>query len=371
MELYRLSKKEFLALLNKDRKTEFTASDVFKREIKISTLKKIDHVFNKGLSYYLAPKDLQVSHEESIFFRKDRFNAELNIGAKQVVTRFEEEKIVFSALSKLADFNTERILPAFSLQNKPKVVAAEIRNNLYPDFNPDLKLFLKSLIVKFAANKILVFEFVENWNKKLKANINGFYLSPNVIVLKRQNYLRREIFTLIHELGHYLLDVEEIDDKVEEDYTAYNSLSKVEKWCSDFAYYFLINDFDETLLNLDKATQKNDFHHELIEDISKRTNLSTIALFTRLRIYEKISYTSYQLVRKENENAILAYEEELKLKKDLEKTEGRIKTGSSPKPILSPLYIQTLKSAYIEGIITESEFWQRLNIKPQKIENYL
>jgi radical SAM superfamily enzyme YgiQ (UPF0313 family) len=43
---------------------------------------------------------------------------------------------------------------------------------------------------------------IETWNKKEKANIDGIYLSPNVIVLKRQKSYRRETFTLIHELGH-------------------------------------------------------------------------------------------------------------------------------------------------------------------------
>jgi Zn-dependent peptidase ImmA (M78 family) len=42
----------------------------------------------------------------------------------------------------------------------------------------------------------------ETHNKKEKANISVFYLSPNVIVLKRnQKFLKREIFTLAHELG--------------------------------------------------------------------------------------------------------------------------------------------------------------------------
>ncbi|MFX4971243.1 ImmA/IrrE family metallo-endopeptidase, partial [Acinetobacter baumannii] len=66
---------------------------------------------------------------------------------------------------------------------------------------------MKNFISKFAENNILVFEFIETHNKKEKANINGFYLTPNVIVLKRnQKSFSREIFTLAHELGHYLLN---------------------------------------------------------------------------------------------------------------------------------------------------------------------
>ena len=128
-----------------------------------------------------------------------------------------------------------------------KQVAEEIRKQIYPGFNKDRKAFLKSIITKLADNNVLVFEFVETWNKKEKANINGFYLAPNVIVLKRQKSYRRETFTLIHELGHYLLNFEEIDEKIGDDYSAYESLDKIEKWCNDFAYYFLIGEMDNII----------------------------------------------------------------------------------------------------------------------------
>ena len=52
---------------------------------------------------------------------------------------------------------------------------------------------------------LFVFEYIETWNKKEKTNIDGFYLKPNVIVLKHHKHYKREIFTLAHELGHCLL----------------------------------------------------------------------------------------------------------------------------------------------------------------------
>jgi len=371
LKLYGLSKGELLSNLNKDRKKELSENEVFGNNIKISVLKKIDELFKKGLSYYIDPKDLKASKEESIFFRKDKFNAELSFGAKQIVTHFEEEKIAFSAFSKLADFKTERTLPSYKVTNNPKKVAEEIRKFLYPKFNIDRKAFLKSLISKFAENNIVVFEFIETWNKKEKANINGFYLSPNVIVLKRQKSYRRETFTLIHELGHYLLNAEEIDEKIGDDFNHYESLDKIEKWCNDFAYYFLVGHFDETLSKLEKATAKNDYHHEIIKQISEETNLSEFALFTRLRINDTISFNDYQSVKTDFENQFRENEEKLKKEREKEKEEGRQSNARASKPILSPLYVNTIQSAFIEGIIGETEFCRRLNIKPEKIENYL
>ncbi len=371
LKLYGLSKDELLDNLNKDRKRKLSEKEVFGDNIKISILKKIDDLFKKGLSYYIDPKDLKASKEESIFFRKDKFNAELSFGAKQIVTHFEEEKIAFSALSKLADFKTERILPSYTIKNNPKEIAKEIRKVLYPKFTTERKMFLKSLIAKFAEHNIVVFEFIETWNKKEKANINGFYLSPNVIVLKRQKSYRRETFTLIHELGHYLLNIEEIDEKIGDDFSNYESLDKIEKWCNDFAYYFLVGEFDSKISLLDKASTRNDYHHEIIKQISEQTNLSEYALFTRLRINDTISYKDYQTVKNEFENQFREKEAEEKKKREEEKEDGRKSNARASKPILSPLYVNTVQSAFIEGIIGEFEFCKRLNIKPEKIESFL
>lgn len=371
LKLYRLSRKELLFVLNQGRKKIISENEVFGNQIKISVLKKIDELFKKGLSYYIDPKELKVSKEESIFFRKDKFNAELSFGAKQIVTKFEEEKIAFSAISKLTDFKTERKLPFYTLKDNPKKTAEEIRKNIYPRFSRDRRIFLKSLIYELAKQNILVFEFIETWNKKEKANINGFYLSPNVIVLKRQKSYRREIFTLIHEFGHYLLDFEEIDEKIGDDYSAYESIGKIEKWCNDFAYYFLIGKLDLEISNLKKAASKNDYHHDLIKTISDKTNLSEYALFTRLKIEDKISYSDYQMVKTEFENKYREIEEKLRKKRELDKQEGRVSTARAAKPIFSPLYVNTVQSAFIEGVIGESEFCRRLNVKPENIDKYL
>lgn len=376
LKLYRLTREDVLLRVNQGLKKNITESDIFKSEIKTSLLKKIDLIFNKGLNYYIDPKDLGVSKEESIFFRKEKFNAELSLGAKQIVNHFEEEKIALSALSKLSDLKMERILKVYTLKDSPKKVANEVRTLVYPSFNRDRKEFLKSLINKFAEYNILVFEFIETWNKKERANINGFYLTPNVIVLKRnQKSLRKEIFTLAHELGHYLLNVEEIDDKTSEDLVNYNSLSKEEKWCNDFAYYFLIGDYDITISNLEQASSKNDFHHDLISSISENTNLSVISLYTHLLLNNKITPANYKNVSDDILESIKEREKQLQREREIERKkaeeEGRKPGGATPKPIQSPLYVKTIQTAYFEGVINEAEFCKRLNIKGDKINKYL
>lgn len=372
LKLYRLTLNELLEKISEGLKNPITKDDLYSSEIKISHLKKIDKVFNKGLEYYINPKSLTESKEASIFFRKDKFNSDLNIGAKKIVNKFEDLKNSLTAISKLSDVHFERKIPIYSIKDNPRKVAEEIRKLLYPnEFSLVLRDFLKELISKFAENNIMVFEFIETWNKKDTANINGFYLKPNVIVLKRQQKsLRREIFTLIHELGHYLLNEEEIEE-VDVKSISQKDLSKIENWCNEFSYFFLVGSFANTIDNLKRADSSNDYHFDLIKRISRETNLSTLALYTRLLYSKKISYNGYNNVKKELDELYRKKIEEENRKKELDKLSGIKRGGSVPKPINSPLFVNTLQTALYGGLINEYDFCKKLNIKPEKIEKYI
>ncbi len=372
LDLYRISLKELLEMISVGLKNPITKEEIYSNEIKISTLKKIDNVFNKGVNYYLDPSKLKHSKDASIFFRKDNFNSDLNIGAKKIVNQFEDLKISLSAISKLTEFNLERKFQVYNIQDNPRRVAFEVRKKLYPSASSSkLRDFLKTLINSFADSNIMVFEFVETWNKKDKANINGFFLSPNTIVLKRQQKsFRREIFTLVHELGHFLLNEEEIE---EVDYKPIymNSINTIENWCNEFAYYFLIGDYYKQIENLEIANSLSDYHHSLIDEISRETHLSTLALYTKLLYDNKISPRDYNKIKEEIK---LAYQEKVAAGnriKELEKIQGIKRGGSTPKPINSPLFINTLQNALYDGIINEYEFCKKLKIKPEKMEQYI
>ncbi len=369
LELYKLSIDDLIALISKDK--SILKEDILTKQINLSYLKRIDKIFNKGLHYYLDPKTPIHSKDASIFFRKEKFNAELNIGAKKIVNHFEEFKISLSAIARLAELNIERTVPVFNVNDDAKSVANQMREFLYPSFTNDRKDFLKSFISKLAERNILVFEFVETWNKKEKANIDGFFLNPNVIVLKRQqNSLRREIFTLAHELGHYLLNEEEIE-KLDYETLAQSNLSTVERWCNDFAFYFLSGQFIDAINSIEKATSNNDYHFELIHKISDNTHLSKIALFTRLLYQNKISVNDYNQIKTDFEEQFKLNAEKIKKHRELDKQNGISQRGSVAKAINSPLLISTIQTAFYEGIINEYEACKSLNIKPEKLDKYI
>ena len=293
---------------------------------------------------------------------------------KQIVNKFEEEKLNFDTLLKLSDIDSDRILPVFKTSEIPEICASIIRKLIYPSENGTPKQFLKNLISKLAENNVLVFEFVESYNKKDKANIEGFYLNPNVIVLKWQKYTRREIFTLAHEIAHYLLKEEDIDEKINSE-TLYENLNDIEKWCNKFAFSFLSGSYELQLNDLEVASINNDFHNDFINHISKNTYLSTLSLYTHLYFIGKISKNDYNTISENTSIAIKKAENEEKIKQELKKIQNQIdgkKTFGAPiKAILSPFYIQTLQTALYNGIVDEYEFCKKLNIKPNKIEDYL
>lgn len=366
LKLYNISEDELIAMINEGLKAPISKFDIFNdksEEINLNYLKRIDKIFNRGLNYYLDPKEPFISKDSSIFFRKEKFGTDLNFASKKIVNQFEDLKISLSALAKLSDNEIRRTLNIYNINQEPIKVAQEIRNILNPEFKPDQKLFLKSLISKLSENNIYVFEFIETWNKKEKANIDGFFLNPNVIVLKRnQKSFRREIFTLIHELGHYLLNEEEVEQVDNEVYKE-KEISIIEKWCNDFAYYFLIGGYYTVVENLEFANIENDFHSNMISEISKNTHLSILSIYTRLLLQKKISYNDYKRIKDDIEASIQGNIEKEKKQRDEEKILGIKPGGSVPKPINSPLFISTIKTAFYEGVISEYDVRQKLNLK--------
>ena len=371
LNLYHIETQDFLMMISNRLKNPIREKDIFSEEIKLNHLKRIDKVFNKGLHFYLDPAPPINSKDSSIFFRKEKFNSNLNIGAKKIINHFEDFKISLSAISKLTEISQTRNLPVYSIKDNPKLVAQELREQLYPTFTSNKHSFLKSLITKLAENSILVFEFVETWNKTERANLDGFFLQPNVIVLKRnQSSFRREIFTLTHELGHYLLNQEEVDE-LDYQQLIQKDISQVERWCNEFAYYFLAGNYAQEIYALEKAKSQNDYHADLIKNISKNTHLSQIAIYTNLLFQEKISRQDYKKVKQQFDDEYLKIQKQRLLEKELAKNMGIKSDGRSPKPIKSPLLISIIQTAFHEGVINEYEACQKLNIKPENIDKYL
>ena len=92
LSLFKMTAGELLSSINKGLKTPITWDDIDSDEIELNYLKRIDKVFNKGLLYYYDPSVPVKDKKVSVFFRKESFTSELNIGSRKRVREFEDLK---------------------------------------------------------------------------------------------------------------------------------------------------------------------------------------------------------------------------------------------------------------------------------------
>ena len=136
-------------------------------------------------------------------------------------------------------------------------------------------------------------------------------------------------------------------------------------------FLFFLGGYDEIFNGLSRANTSNDYHHEIIKDISTKTHLSEFALFTRLLFDKKISLQAYLKIKIASELKAKEYKEEMKRQREINKESGKETIGFTPKPIKSDLLISTIQTAFYEGVIDEYEVCKTLKITPDKIGNYI
>ncbi len=348
---------DLLNIINKGRKRKYTREQVFSNQIDLRILKKIDKLlFNKGITFYIDPAPIEAAESMSVFFRKKTFNEELNFTSKQVVNEYEALKNYLSSLDSLSNVTTHIAIPHYTLRKDPRVAAQKIREIIYPKKKcVRTRDFLKALIENLAEAGIIVFEYLEAHNKSEKANIDGFFLKPNFIVLKRYSYYKREIFTLLHELGHCVLNEEEVEslDMMSLDY---GSMSKIEKWCNDFAYYFLIGDDADVINDIVSADGTNDYQFPVIERLSEKCFISKRAIFTRLLYSNKITQADYQNVVRDLEERFAQFKQHQKA--HLIGEDGIMRHPTPPQPIYSPKFLSTLSIALNDGTVRPSDLYK-------------
>lgn len=54
-----------------------------------------------------------------------------------------------------------------------------------------------------------------------------------------------------------------------------------------------------------------------------------------------------------------------------EEQKGRTSNARAPKPMVSPLYMETMQHAFYNGLVSEASFCEQLKISPKNIDKYL
>lgn len=128
--------------------------------------------------------------------------------------------------------------------SSPQKLAKKVRDFVGISFEDQFQFRSPAIALKqwrYALEEVGIFTFKDNFKDSF---ISGFCLFDEdypVIMLNNSNAFTRQIFSLIHELGHIILGINGITD-IDDSYINYlsNSERKSEIFCNKFASEFLV-----------------------------------------------------------------------------------------------------------------------------------
>ena len=343
-DLLGLSRQEVCDLVRDGRKTVVKEEDLFGPHIQIRYLEKLQEVLGKGLGFFINTDPLTYEKNSVLYRKEHRHNCELQYADRLLVSTTEDEAIWQSALCATLWNRLHRILSRYSLADNPVEVAYEVRAEMEIRDQPykDIRKHLHYLMRRLGKFHIIVREHVES--PKHKNNLAGFFLRPLTIVIKRQQHVGREIFTLAHELGHYLLDKEELDGMPFD-----KENSKEEKWCNDFAFAFI--------LGREKVKQLKSFKPKEVRDpfgaiaaFSSANHISRLAIYCHLAKRRVITWKDYNEIK--SEIRARHEQEERAYRRKANGTSSR-QGGRKLRPLFSPLEQKIYLNAFYAGIVKE------------------
>lgn len=308
--------------------------------VTLAELKRIDAVFGRGLSYYTNPVDPvpagKGSPDTSIFFRKQRFAAELRPPDYRFVSRMEGEIAYLRYLASVSDVEIHRKLPKCDWETTdPLRLADDISKLLdYPGLRWSAesdKDLVRILMDAISAQGVLVLEEVDlKRTEEKQCQLAGMYLGregSNIGLKRHGNQYKRELFTLAHELAHCLADQEELDSNPVAD----GDNQGLESWCNEFAFRFLVGAEGVAAAEAlaDRSLSAAD---PRINALSEEFHVSRLAMFTHLRRQGKLGEAQYRDIAADLQGQWERYEKE---RKERRKERGMKLGGGDASPVHS------------------------------------
>ena len=323
-------------------------------KLTITELEKIDELLKRGVPFFFLS---DIPDEERILrYRKKIPNLGLNPSTEVTLREFNflREEIKFMLEENEIDFSRKARI--FNINNKPEDVAKHFRE-LFKFNNLNIEKEDASDVFKFLRGKIEEFNvFVfKNYtiSEKLDDNLRGcIFLGnglPPLILVNSNDNKYAEIFTLLHEFGHFLLNKEELDtDDVSDNYN-----SPIERWCNDFAYNFLISEEIEKKERFSKENSENLLKPESLNYLSKKYKVSKAAFMYRFLIKNIITLEVYNSFK-----SSYVYK-----KKSDEKKRGGGDYYNTIRDKFSRKYISLVGRSYKNNTISMGEAFNYLKVK--------
>ncbi len=266
-------------------------------EVTFNQLRKIATYFNRGVLFFL---EREAVNEEQVHTPQFRTIANqkpvLSAKVKALIERVERQRNLYLSLREDLGEATQRLFapPKLPKQN-PSYAAAVARKWLGLAESNEFDTYRKAV----EARGILVFRsngYKGPWQIAKKNLICGFSLynlTCPVIVIKKQAYESRQVFTLMHELGHALLHQSSfVDDEID----LYSYHGK-EREANAFAGNLLVP--DAFLMLIDDRSRPEEVAHydDWLEQYRTRWGISGEVILRRLLDAGRLKKVLYEEYR--------------------------------------------------------------------------
>ena len=275
-----------------------------KEGMTFNQLRKIADYFGRGMLFFLetGPVDEEQVHTPQ-FRTLANQKPELSIKLKRLIERVEKQRQVYLSLledlesADLPSFNPPP-LPLDDMRESSRIIRKWLGLAVDNNFDSYRKAVEAQGILVFRSNG-----YGGKWQIAKENPILGFGLyDPTcpVIVVKKQDAESRQSFTLMHELGHLLLDkTSSIDD--EHDFQSHKGKERV---ANAFAGHVLVSDsFLGTIQDAERPDEVSQYD-QWLDRQRKAWGVSGEVILRRLMDEGRLSQRQYTAYREWREQSV-------------------------------------------------------------------
>jgi len=210
----------------------------------------------------------------------------------------------------------------FSMQDSPEVVAADLLKEL--DIHPPYYAHpMKEWVAKAEAKGIFISRtsFISSHLKLNSDEFQGFAIADALapfIFINSEDWDASQLFTLVHELVHIWIAQSGISNEIGPESARDEQIDPVERFCNQAAAAALMP--EGWMKNLPSSVFAS---ADTVYQQERQCGISSFALLVRARSLDIVTETKYGQLKKEADQAFLAYQlKEEKKKANLKDREG-------------------------------------------------